>query len=329
MKRLNVLFDERWIGPHGIGRVATELQVRLDPSSLRMKGSPVSPVEPFRFWLNVFNRKDAIVFSPGYNAPIFPIRNFIFIIHDLNHIECVDNSSFLKRLYYSIIIKRACRYSLRILTVSEFSKERIVAWSGVSPDKVVNIGNGVGEIFCPDVESAEFGYPYFLAVSNRKAHKNELRTLEAFCVADVDVEVRMVFTGTPSKDLLDLARARGVEDRLVFLGRVNEADLPGLYRGALALLFPSLYEGFGLPVIEAMACGTPVLTSTTTALPEVAGDAALLVNPESVREISDGIRRLYEDEGLRAALREKGLERCKLFQWDAVAARVHRVLEEA
>ena len=125
-----------------------------------------------------------------------------------------------------------------------------------------------------------------------------------------------------------LVNSMGLKDRVVFHGFIEDKNLPSLYCGALGLVFPSLYEGFGLPVVEAMACGIPVLTSNTTSLPEVAGDAAILVNPESVDEIKTGIEKLVSDQALRANLIAKGLERVKLFSWDGVAARVQAVLDE-
>ncbi|HOO40830.1 MAG TPA: glycosyltransferase family 1 protein, partial [Syntrophales bacterium] len=140
--------------------------------------------------------------------------------------------------------------------------------------------------------------------------------------------IRLIFTGNPNEKLMSLARNLDVEKRVEFMGRVPEGDLPGLYRGALALIFPSLYEGFGLPVVEAMACGTPVLTSNTTSLPEVAGDAALLVDPTSVEQIKGGIERLCSDPELRRMLSEKGLQRVKLFKWENVADKVKTVLQK-
>ncbi|WP_280571300.1 glycosyltransferase family 1 protein, partial [Chromohalobacter sp. 296-RDG] len=114
-----------------------------------------------------------------------------------------------------------------------------------------------------------------------------------------------------------------------FMGDVDERALPSLYKGARGLLFPSLYEGFGLPVLEAMACGTPVLTSNVTSLPEVAGDAALLVDPARIEEIASGIEQLENDKQLRAELIAKGLERVKGFTWDITARKVQEVLDSA
>jgi Glycosyltransferase len=273
--------------------------------------------------------KDAVVFIPGYNAPLWPVRRFIFTVHDLNHIDVPQNSSAVKRLYYRFIIRRACHAALRVLTVSEFSRQRIIEWAGVAPQQVVCVGNGVDESFCPEGERHDPGFGYLLMVSNRRAHKNEERALAAFAKARIDPTIHLLLTGLPSDALKAQIARLGLRGRVVFLGRVEDAQLPALYRGAMGLLFPSLYEGFGLPVLEAMACGIPVLTSTVAALPEVAGDAALLVDPYDVDAMAEGIERLLLDDTLRARLYQAGPRRAAMFQWDDVAVRVGRVLAEA
>jgi glycosyltransferase involved in cell wall biosynthesis len=118
-----------------------------------------------------------------------------------------------------------------------------------------------------------------------------------------------------------------VTESVYFAGRVPEAQLPSLYRSAEALVFASLYEGFGLPVLEAMACGTPVITSNTTALPEVAGDAAVLVDPTSVDQIAEAMGRINRDSSLRKSLRSKGLIQAKRYSWESTIARVQGILE--
>lgn len=248
------------------------------------------------------------------------------MIYDLNHIERAENSSRLKRIYYKLIMRRACRNAAAVMTVSEYSKARIVKWAGVSEDKIVNVGIGVDSAYTPAAIPHAPGYPYLLCVSNRRPHKNEPRVLEAFAKAKIAPEIRLILTGAATEALLGQAAKLGIAQRVIFAGRVPEADLPSYYRGAIALLFPSLYEGFGLPTIEAMACGVPVLTSNTTSLPEAAGNAALLVNPESVEQISAGIERLCDDQPLRAQMIERGFKQAAHFTWEMTTTRVSNVL---
>ena len=327
---MKIYIDERWIGEHGIGRFASVLASNINFTPMNMAGSPSSPLDTFRFFLKTLSfSKSDVVFSPGYNAPIFIRTPYIFTIHDLNHIDRGENSSFLKRLYYKWIMLRACRHAKFVLTVSEFSKRRIVEWSGIPPERVINVGNGVNAEYSRSALPFRPGYPYVLSVSNRKPHKNEPRLLEAFSQASIPSEVRLLFTGDATPALMALIQQYQLQDRVTFTGRVAEADLPGLYRGALALLFPSLYEGFGLPVIEAMACGCPVLTSNTTSLPEVAGHAALLVDPTSVQKIAEGITAICGDEPLRATMIHNGYLQAARFSWSEVVHKTDMALKRA
>lgn len=326
---MNILFDSRWLGDHGIGRFTRVLDNTLGMPHINIKGKPSSPIDPLRLLIFMLKLpKRCMVFSPGYNAPLFVVRPYIFTILDLNHIDRPENSNFLKRLYYRYIMRRAAHKAYKVLTISEFSRKRIIDWSGVDPNSVINVGCGVDSRYTPDAAPFVSQFPYLLCVSNRKAHKNEPRVVSAFARANIDNNIRLFFTGDSNEEILSLCKQLGVEKRIVFTGRIPEDELPGLYKGALALVFPSLYEGFGLPVIESMACGTPVITSCTTALPEVAGDAALLVDPLDVTSITAAIELIIGDETLRADLTVKGLERAKNFTWDSVADRVKAVLTE-
>jgi glycosyltransferase involved in cell wall biosynthesis len=319
--------DQRWIGDHGIGRFARHVLAGLEYRPVPLASNPASPLDPWRLTraLGKLSGKD-LFFSPGYNSPLFCGSPFVFTLHDLNHIDRPENSSALKRLYYTTVLKRACYRAARILTVSEFSRGRIIEWSGVPPEKVVNVGCGVDPEYHPGVVPDEFPFPYLLCVSNRKRHKNEFRVIEAFSRAHIAAGTRLVFTGNPTAELADYIERKHVTPRVQFVGMVPDAQLPSLYRSAEMLVFPSLYEGFGLPLLEAMACGTPVVTADTSALPEVAGDAALLVDPTSVEQIADAIERIVGDSLLREELREKGLVRAAQFSWASTTAKVQRVL---
>jgi glycosyltransferase involved in cell wall biosynthesis len=322
--------DQRWIGNHGIGRFARHVLAGLDYRPVELTSNPAAPLDTLALSRALRRLKhDDLFFSPGYNSPLFCPAPFVFGIHDLSHIYCPENSSPLIQLYYATIMKRACHRAASIITVSEFTRQQIVEWSGVSPGKVFNFHNGVEAAYHPGGDSFGLAFPYLLCVSNRKRHKNEFRVVEAFARAAIPSEIRLVFTGEPTAELVGCMEGHGVRSRVEFTGVVAEEKLPSLYRGAEALVFPSLYEGFGLPVVEAMACGTPVVTSNTTALPEVAGDAALLVDPTSTEQIAAAIEQILSDGCLRRMLREKGLRRALDFSWKITADRLSKLLAAA
>ncbi len=322
--------DQRWIGDHGIGRFARRVLAGLDYRPVSLVSHPASPLDPWRLTreFGKLTAKD-LFFSPGYNAPLFCNSPFVFTVHDLNHIDRPENSNPLKRLYYATVLKRACHRAARILTVSEFSRRRVVEWSGVAPERVFNVGCGVDPEYNPGVKPYHFPFPYLLCVSNRKRHKNEFRVVEAFARARLAADTRLIFTGKPTAELANCVERCKMTARVQFVGVVLDANLPSLYRSAEALVFPSLYEGFGLPVLEAMACGTPVVTANTTALPEVAGEAALQVDPTSVEQIAEAIERIVNDNSLREQLRDKGLAQAAKSSWATTTARVHELLTGA
>ena len=321
--------DQRWIGDHGIGRFARHVLADLEYCPVSLATNPAAPLDAWRLTRALAGlRRDDLFFSPGYNTPLFCRAPFIFAIHDLSHIYCPENSSPTIQLYYATIMKRACHRAAKILTVSEFTRRQIVEWSGVSPQKVFNVGCGVDAAYQPEGDKYGLPFPYFLCVSNRKRHKNEFRVVEAFARAQVDAGTHLVFTGEPMADIERWIERQKVRSRVNFVGVVPEEKLPALYRGAEALIFPSLYEGFGLPVLEAMACGTPVVTANVTAMPEVAEGAALLVDPTSVEEIARAVEKLVDDVSLRHQLREKGLVRATEFSWTNSRARVHQLITQ-
>ena len=325
-----VAADFRWIGPHGIGRFAREVLARTPhvtpfPNSLPLMHTFEA------VWLSVLllSMRPRVYFSPGFNPPLWSPIPFVFTIHDLIHLRFPDETNTRKSAYYRFVVRPATVRAYRVLTVSEFSKRVILEWANLPEEKVVVVGNGVGAEFSPHGKRHEPGYPYIFYVGNKKPHKNFNRLLEAFARSGLQREVRLVCTGTPTAQMLGLIQELSLERRVVFAGTIPDELLPAYYRGALALIFPSLYEGFGLPALEAMASGTPVVTSGVTSLPEVVGDAAVLIDPYDVESIAWGIRRVIEDSFLRKELRRKGLERAKRFSWDRTAGLTWKVLQEA
>jgi glycosyltransferase involved in cell wall biosynthesis len=322
-----VFFDDRWIGAHGIGRFAAMLAERLPLLPLQLPGKPTHPLDPWRLSRAIPpTPRPAVFFSPGYTAPLFPKIPFVFCIHDLNYLECPENRDPLKVLYFQTLTKRACAQAASILTVSEFTRHRLLNWLSIDPSKIHTVGNGVDPAYRPEGEPFSHPAPYLLCVSNRRPHKNEERLLQAFAQVAPSIDLPLLFTGPPTRELLETCTALGIQNRVRFLGWIPESQFPALYRSAHALLFPSLYEGFGLPVLEAMASGTPVLTSTETSLPEISAGAALLVNPRDPEAIALGIQQIALDSELRQNLRQKGLRRAKNFTWDQTAQGVHAAL---
>ena len=327
------VFDARWIGQHGIGRFAQEIRRRLPTTTRNINGhDPVSLrglVElEIKMYLIGNKNSSRIFFSPSYTPPVCWSGSFIFTIHDLIHLDIPEERSQFKDLYYHYIVKPATLRASKVLTVSEYSRQRILKWSGMNPEKVIVVGNGVDPHFSPEGPKHMPGYPYIFYVRNTKPHKNVPALLEAFAKLNTP-NLRLLLSGGPDDDTRHLALRLGIYDRVVFTGRIPEEELPAYYRGAAVVTMPSLYEGFGLPALEGMACGVPVVVSNTTSLPEVVGDAGILVNPHDAESIADGLNRALTDESLRAELRRRGLERAKLFNWDRVADKIHEAISQA
>lgn len=311
-----IIFDKRWEGSNGIGRFSMEITKRIEfDSYIKVNVKPTNPFDIFITpWFLLFNK--FLYFTPGFNAPWFFVNRSIITIHDLNHIDIIGNDSKLKTIYYNFVLKRACRKSLLIFTVSEFSKRRIVDWAKINPNKIIVVGNGVSKEFNPQGNIYKPGFKYFLCVSNRKSHKNEEKLITAFSTIKDRNGIKLLFTGKETEELKQHIFSQGVSNDVLFSGYIDEVDLPSYYRGAKALLMPSLYEGFGLPVIEAMACGIPTLASNTTALKEIAEGYSVLVNPESVEDIAKGIKSLISDENVVENTKIKGLINAKNYTWD-------------
>src|SRR4051794_5374069 len=200
------------------------------------------------------------------------------------------------RLIFRRVVPRAARAAARILTLSELTKRDLIELYGVPEEKIVVTPPGVDPIFGPNGPSPD-GEPYALFVSALQARKDPVAAIEAVALLGDDAP-RLVLVGPDKGGRGDAERAverAGLRDRVQFRGHVSLEELAGLYRGAACLVFPSRYEGFGLPVLEAMASGTPVVTTTAGALPEAAGDAAILVAERNPVELAGGIERALAD----------------------------------
>lgn len=324
-----LLSDGRWCGPHGIGRFAKNVLARL-PEHRQLKSGPrpLTPLDPLWLTYQIAALRPSVFFSPGFNAPAVCTRPIVLTIHDLIHLQFPSFATWGRRLYYRFLVKPAAARAVCVLTGSEYSRIQILKWSGLPDTRVVNISYGVEPVFHPDGPRHEPGFPYILYVGNFRAHKNLPRLLAAFAQVD-SPELRLVLTGHKPPELAEQIQSLKLEGRVQFAGTVSDEVLGRLYRGAVLLMFPSLLEGFGLPALEAMACGTPVIASRTTALPEVVGDAGLLVDPLDIGDMRRAMGRVLDDAELRSRMRAAGLLRARLFCWDRVAERVQQVICQA
>jgi len=203
-----------------------------------------------------------------------------------------------------------------LIAVSENTRQDAIRLLGIAPEKIETIYSGVAEEYF-DARPVKRARPYVLYVGTIEPRKNLNVLLDAWKLLRTDFELVIAGSeGWGSEGTL--ARIR---NEATYLGYVPEADLPGLVAGATVFVYPSLYEGFGFPVVQAMAAGVPVVTSNTSCLPEIAGDAAILVDPRSTSEIADGLERLLGSESLRAQFAARGRERAGMFRWETCAAR--------
>jgi glycosyltransferase involved in cell wall biosynthesis len=231
-------------------------------------------------------------------------------VHDLAVLRHPETFNQWTRRYSRSCVPRVVRAASRVIAVSEFTKQELVELLGTSEAKIAVVPNGVADVFAPDGRAAEGDY--VLAVGTLEPRKNLERVAQAARLASVELRV----VG---------ARGWGGVDAPGWVGRVSDEELARLYRGARSLVYASLYEGFGLPIVEAMACGTPVVTSTGGATEETAGGAAVLVDPRDVDAIAAGI---VEAGTRRDELRRLGLERARAFTWDAAARATAEVYRE-
>lgn len=273
------------------------------------------------------------LWSPGGSGPLVTNRQVV-TIHDVAHLEHPEWYSWKFSTFYRWLLPRLLKRVSLVLTVSEFSKVRIVDIFGLSSEKVIVTPLGVdtrfsrssGERVKNVISHYGIDSPYLISIASISERKNLRRLIEAWHQVGIS-GIRLVIVG--AKGLPFAGKSYLPSDpSIMYLGYVPDEDLPVLYSGAVGAIYVSLYEGFGLPVLEAMACGTPVLASNVTSLPEVVGDAGLLVDPYDVEAIAHGICRLIGDSALREELKRKGLERAKQFTWERTADLTWQVLQE-
>ena len=258
--------------------------------------------------------KKALLLNLDMKGPLL-YRNKIITIHDLNFLH---NPRWVSRrfyYFYKFLTMAGAHTSRLVLTVSEFSKAEIQRFLRVPASRIEVVYNAVTKLDAATDKDRPVPGDYILSVSSTHPRKNLKRLMRAFRQLRPD-NVTLVLVGLPHSD--DLSRM--TYENIVFLGHVEDKVLVSLYRQALAFVYPSLYEGFGIPPLEAMSFGCPVVASHASSILEVCGDAVLYVDPNNVDNITDGLDRIIRDKDLRNELAEKGLKQCKNFSWTKSAA---------
>jgi glycosyltransferase involved in cell wall biosynthesis len=347
-QKLNVIIDTRMVDEyiHGIARYTYEIIKGMSLSNkihmillvnnlelskeifgqfnniefIKMKSKFLALSEQFElpYIINEYKEK-AIFHSPSFVSSPFIKTKMIMTIHDLNHLRFPQYYSPFHKYYYKYIVKPSALKCEKILTVSEFSKNEIVDWLKCDKDKVVVTYNGVDNKFkvvedknvlLRVKEKYKLPDKFVLYIGNLKSHKNVKTLIKTMSLVNGDI--KLVINGKVNESLNEIINLYNLQDKINFIGYVDDEDLPALYNLAKVFVFPSLYEGFGLPPLEAMACGCPVIVSNTSSLPEVVGDVGYKFEPNDYIKLSELINKSLNEE----IDKKKLIERVKLFNWE-------------
>lgn len=276
-----------------------------------------------------------VLFVPAHVLPLVcPVPSAV-TVHDLGYLHHPEAHTPFQRRYLHWSTRRHTRLARRVIADSAATRDDLVRHYHADANRISVVHLGVDSALKPVTDTAsvrqKYGIPrdYLLYIGTLQPRKNLLRLLDAFAAAGADYPVDLVLAGGEGRGFDEIparAQSLGLQDRVIFPGFVDEADKAALLSGATAFLFPTLYEGFGLPILEAMACGTPVLTGTVSSNPEVAGEAALLVDPLDTDAIAAGLRRLLAEPDFRRELTEKGFQRAREFSWERAGKQVFEIL---
>lgn len=302
--------------------------------------------EQSKFWWKLRKANIDLMHFTHFNAPVLYRGASVVTIHDLTlsfYPGKKMNSSFHK-FAYNIVLKRAVKHAKRIIAVSKNTKQDLVDITHTSPAKVEVIYEGVGANFTPreDKETVSdllkkynITREFMLYTGVWRSHKNLVNMVRAFALLKEDegYETQLVITGEENPyypEVKRVVKELNLEHDVIFTGLVPEDELVALYQSAVFYVFPSLYEGFGLPPLEAMRCGTPVVASKASCIPEICGEEnAVFFDPYDPEDMANNMRKVLLDENLRAELREKGLKHSRKFSWERMSEKTLEVYKEA
>ena len=323
--------------------------------ALKLARLPTSRPVVRIFWEQVVQpfalRKERVdlLHALAFVVPLLSPCSSVVTIYDLSFLLYPESFKRFKRFYLGLFTRLSARRARRIIAISESTKRDVVRLLGVPPEKVEVVYCGIDEAFRPlaaDQVAAfrsKHGLPecFILFVGTIEPRKNVTRLIEAFAdLRSFDVtqdrfamsDLRLVIGGAKCwfyQDVFARVEELGLEGQVMFPGYIPVSELPLWYNAAELFVYPSLYEGFGLPPLEAMACGTPVVTANTSSLPEVVDEAGLTVDPLDVEGLAQAMRRVLDDEALRQEMRERGLKRAEGFSWTKTAQETVQVYQRA
>jgi len=291
--------------------------------------------------LDLVRRQVDLFHGPGFVVPLFGACPRIVTLHDMTFSLFPREHTFARRHYFNVMVPLSARAADIIIAISESTRTDLVRLLGVKPEKVRVIHLAAGEEFRPGRDPdrllqvrRKYGIErrMILYLGMIEPRKNLQRLVGAFArLKDLREECCLVLAGSlgwGGNDLLRAVEAHGLKEEVILPGYLDDADLPALYSAAEVFVYPSLYEGFGIPVLEAMACGTPVITSKVSSMPEIAGDAAVLVDPLSVDDLAGALSRVLLNKNQQQQMSERGLQRSRQFTWERTARETLRAYRE-
>ena len=341
MLYINVRFLEEELS--GVGRVAIEITKRL--VKRLPESTCIAPIHIHNsyglkitkkgakggaFWEQLlapflFPSKNAWWFNPGNTCPLF-IKNNITYVHDIIPLTNPEWYSIQARIYYSILLPLVIKRSKCIITGSHFTKQDIHEKTNTPLDKIHVIPSAVDKFWQPSTQKPNHEN-YILTVASFDPRKNLKNLIKAFRHLE-DKTLKLIIVGHKHKAFAsqDLELSESDRDRIIFTGYLDDEQVKSLYSYARAFVYPSLKEGFGIPPLEAMACGCPVIASNVSSIPEVCGDAVVYINPLDTESITAGIESILSNKELSANLIDKGFHQSKLFSWDTTAEKIAEVI---
>jgi glycosyltransferase involved in cell wall biosynthesis len=320
-----------------LGNVAKLSQIdwcrSLNIELIDISSQPFSPQEQFELVAKIPANTD-LLWCTQINVPILYQKKMIVTVHDILHIAMPQLAgSWLGRTYIRLLLTAIKHKSSSIISVSNFTQDELVRLMDFNPDRIEVIYPGVANKWFRIIpEQNPHDRAFILFVGNLKPHKNISRLIEAFQLIQDKVDCDLVIVGTAkglkTKDDLLLEKISTFGDRIKFTGYIDDERLAQYFAHAKALVFPSLYEGFGLPAVEAMACGCPVITSKIASLPEVCGDAVLYCDPYAPDDIADRILQMLTEPGVRETIIQAGRERSATIRYESTATKTVQLIKK-